>query len=391
MSTIFGAERKLSPELLTPDDICASASASSAIAGKSATETNETISNGTGWGDNRELNSVANRKVSHSRWMNQKTALIEKVAERETLVKLMGFIDAMVERKAALLSTIEKCHGCFEINLRRRTNQGLSSSIVNCDTATVCFHRHYAWLLANLELNDQCLDSALTFLVSMYGGAYAGPSKSFAHGDREKVIEIETLVHYLDNFGKGFSEQLWEDWAKAMRKGVEAIGEELFLAIPSLKERKKEGESDMSNSRKAFLDSRLSSVSSLLQTVRLCTNSVVSTRNNIDTKTNTDPFTTCRAGRRAMPEAYNSSDSIGPITCAIQHVLFDSLEKIQPPPLLSRFSASSDLEQHSSKEGPASDLEQLDSKRDAGYQYLNEAVALLYAEVAAMSAEASKI
>ena len=239
MSTIFGAERKLSPELLTPDDICASASASSAIAGKSATETNETISNGTGWGDNRELNSVANRKVSHSRWMNQKTALIEKVAERETLVKLMGFIDAMVERKAALLSTIEKCHGCFEINLRRRTNQGLSSSIVNCDTATVCFHRHYAWLLANLELNDQCLDSALTFLVSMYGGAYAGPSKSFAHGDREKVIEIETLVHYLDNFGKGFSEQLWEDWAKAMRKGVEAIGEELFLAIPSLKERKK--------------------------------------------------------------------------------------------------------------------------------------------------------
>lgn len=93
--------------------------------------------------------------------------LIEKVAERETLVTLMTIIDAAITRKTLLLDLLEKfnirCVDCLPFGEGRSANLRLSGLLES----------HHAWLRANLEVTNRSLDIAHAYLQIMYGKSYS--------------------------------------------------------------------------------------------------------------------------------------------------------------------------------------------------------------------------
>lgn len=95
------------------------------------------------------------------------TKILEKAAERETLVSLMATIEAATTRKEMMLDALEKFNilmvDCLPFGEKRDQNDKKSSEI----------EEHYAWLLANLELTNQSLGIATAHLKLMYGGAYS--------------------------------------------------------------------------------------------------------------------------------------------------------------------------------------------------------------------------
>jgi hypothetical protein len=96
-----------------------------------------------------------------------RAALVEKVAERETLVTLMSMIDAAVTRKTMILDTMEKFNALLVDRLP--FGEGPPANHV----ISGYFEKHYAWLRANLELTNRSLDLALVYLQVMYGKAYS--------------------------------------------------------------------------------------------------------------------------------------------------------------------------------------------------------------------------
>lgn len=96
------------------------------------------------------------------------STLVERVAERETLVDLIGTIDAALKRKTMLLDAIDKCNEDVA-TLREEPGQdtlkfGESSPYL----------AHYSWLQANLRMTNQSFESSLVLLQTMYGKAYTG-------------------------------------------------------------------------------------------------------------------------------------------------------------------------------------------------------------------------
>jgi hypothetical protein len=95
------------------------------------------------------------------------TAMVEKAAERETLVTLMATIEAATTRKEMMLDALEKCNilmvDCLPFGEKRDKNDSTSREM----------EEHYAWLLANLELTNQSLGIATAHLKLMYKGAYS--------------------------------------------------------------------------------------------------------------------------------------------------------------------------------------------------------------------------
>jgi hypothetical protein len=86
---------------------------------------------------------------------------IEQLAERETLVLLMATIKAASKRKAMILQSLEKFNGLIGelphmIDVGRRDTQQL-----------------YGWLIANLQLTNHALDTALVYLHALYGKAFS--------------------------------------------------------------------------------------------------------------------------------------------------------------------------------------------------------------------------
>ena len=94
-------------------------------------------------------------------------AVVEKVAERETLVTLMATVDAATSRKELLLDVMEK----FNVLLVDRLpfGEGPSSNHVISEY----FEKHFSWLRANLETTNQTLNRAQFYLERMYSKAYS--------------------------------------------------------------------------------------------------------------------------------------------------------------------------------------------------------------------------
>ena len=95
-----------------------------------------------------------------------KYELIERVAERESLLQLIGTIEAGLKRKNMILDALEACH--------EQASSQISQGAGNCVKLSSPYAEHYSWLQANLQLTTQSLESALVYLQVMYGDAYAG-------------------------------------------------------------------------------------------------------------------------------------------------------------------------------------------------------------------------
>lgn len=97
----------------------------------------------------------------------QSVTTAKKVVERETLVELIGKIDAALKRKTLLLDAIDKCNSDISSMKEESGPEGVNLAE---DSA---FKAHYSWLQANLRMTNQSLESSLLLLQTMYGKAYA--------------------------------------------------------------------------------------------------------------------------------------------------------------------------------------------------------------------------
>lgn len=100
--------------------------------------------------------------------LNRKETLVERVAERETFVELIGTIDAALMRKNMLLDAIEKCNSDIASMIE---DDGPESAKFQQDSP---FMAHYTWLQANLRTTNEALESSLVLLQTMYGRLYSG-------------------------------------------------------------------------------------------------------------------------------------------------------------------------------------------------------------------------
>ena len=87
-------------------------------------------------------------------------ATVEQVAERETLVRLVGVIAGAMQRKTRILETMETFDDPDILKVQGEALEVLKD--------------HFAWLQANLHMTSRCLESALLYVQVMYGDAYAG-------------------------------------------------------------------------------------------------------------------------------------------------------------------------------------------------------------------------
>ena len=94
-------------------------------------------------------------------------AIVEKVAERGTLIALMAIVDAATSRKEKLLDVMEK----FNVLLVDRLPFGTGAP--SNHVISGYFEKHFSWLRANLETTNQTLDVAQFYLQSMYSKAYS--------------------------------------------------------------------------------------------------------------------------------------------------------------------------------------------------------------------------
>lgn len=116
-------------------------------------------------------NLLGGRKQSSSYGDNNedeaRAVLVEKVAERETLVTLMSIIETATKRKAMLLDVMEKFSALLVDRLP--FGEGPPSNHV----ISGYFEQHFAWLRANLETTNSTLSRAVGFMKVMYGKAYS--------------------------------------------------------------------------------------------------------------------------------------------------------------------------------------------------------------------------
>ena len=108
------------------------------------------------------------RKPSEMSHFPDSNTLVEKVAERETLVELVGTIDKALKRKALLLDVIDKCNRDI-LSLKEKHGPNYSE-LVQSGT----YMAHYSWLQANLRTTNQSLESSLVLLQVMYSKLYTG-------------------------------------------------------------------------------------------------------------------------------------------------------------------------------------------------------------------------
>jgi hypothetical protein len=97
---------------------------------------------------------------------DERTTLLNKVAERETLVTLMAAIETAMTRKTMILEALEKCNTLLVTNLPFGESPETSTSPPRH------VEQHYAWLLANLEQTNQSLEVGRAHLRIMYSEGY---------------------------------------------------------------------------------------------------------------------------------------------------------------------------------------------------------------------------
>lgn len=98
---------------------------------------------------------------------------IDTATERECLIRLIGMIDAMTDRKAQIINALDSCYDTIQT---KKENQGVNKDIINSIhevEVSDYLKEHHAWLHANLETTNESLYAALVHLQVMYGKAYA--------------------------------------------------------------------------------------------------------------------------------------------------------------------------------------------------------------------------
>lgn len=96
-------------------------------------------------------------------------ARVAQAAERETLVELIGTIDAALKRKNELLHAICKCNN--DITTMKANASSPASAQLHQGSPLMA---HYSWLHANLRATNESLETSLVLLQTMYGKAYSG-------------------------------------------------------------------------------------------------------------------------------------------------------------------------------------------------------------------------
>ena len=96
-----------------------------------------------------------------------RSVLVEKVAERETLVELMSIVEAATSRKARLLNLLDK----FNCLLVDKLPFGAGAPVNH--VISDYFEGHYVWLEANLMATNHSLERAIAYLKVMYAGTYS--------------------------------------------------------------------------------------------------------------------------------------------------------------------------------------------------------------------------
>ena len=122
--------------------------------------------------------------------------MVEQVAERETLVKLLAKLDLLMKRKTMLLDTIEDCHSIFE---NHKKSLQVCSNKLSLERRNKSFFDHYRWLHENLKTTNQALQVASLHLQVMYGernipvdsrDAYADCTSLTETQDKRKLLNV---------------------------------------------------------------------------------------------------------------------------------------------------------------------------------------------------------
>jgi hypothetical protein len=140
---------------------------------------------------------------------------IEKLAEREILVKLTETIEMSMKRKSLLLDTIEEFNSIAANVGRKMDDEPMSQE----------FADHYAWLLGNLDMTSKSLEAALAHLQVMYGNAYNGNDATEVARDASGQKEMDTIMQLERTIVQDHSRVgLFSTWAAALVSNVRHHG-----------------------------------------------------------------------------------------------------------------------------------------------------------------------
>jgi len=182
-----------------------------------------------------------------------KAKLYEKVAERETLVKLICMINVALKRKDMIMDTIKLCHEKFK---RAKFVHGAHALL--SDRSCEVFKDYYDLLQINLRLNEEALETALVYLQIMYGKAYIGDPINSPSSAND--LNVKLRVNHSFDIGKNWSSSLLSGSAKvgsAIARQMESNSVDISLE-PLIIE-------NVTGYRKQVLQHRMASALGLLQ------------------------------------------------------------------------------------------------------------------------------
>lgn len=249
--------------------------------------------------------------------------LLERITEREALVKLMCMIELMIERKKLLLKAIDKCHS----NYQNAINNGDDPSKMADHKA---LQEHYSWLHSNLKLNEASLEIALAQMQIIYGEVYTGISMSATKKKSQTCKDVQDRETMILQNKKGDI-----PWVQAMDEFALDIGQDMATRLISNKP----------STTDAYTAAMLSSAGGVLLTLDLITNALSDNRQSLWEQRNCLKSTSGSKSSKAL--------------------LFNQLNLLEPA--------------HMGLPSEASDLLQA---RDSAFQALVDSVNMFSAEIA---------
>jgi hypothetical protein len=197
-------------------------------------------------------NDDTNKKPGSGPFPNN--TLVERVAERETLVELIATIEAGVERKTLILDAINKCNKDVE-SFKENDNSKLPEGVP--------FAMHYAWLQANLRMTNQSLESALALYQTMYRSPYM---RLLKEEPVAKNVKLETQLQRLRD-EDNVDSQTVIPWSLALEKASQRIGS---LVTRTVKVGERETISKEEELRDEYMDEALSGACRFLLSANYC-------------------------------------------------------------------------------------------------------------------------
>ena len=176
--------------------------------------------------------------------------LVEKVAEREIVTKLIEFIDKALKRKMILLEAIDA------LNQRVTGSYALDPNGYN--RLSPDFQQHYAWLMANFETTTECLDSLMIHLQVMYGRGYAGSGGALYDLPNGRIATEKALAKF--NETQPLDPSLSAPWVEALSSASKAAA----LMLPMPRTELASGFSHLEQQRESAMQSRLRAAGQLL-------------------------------------------------------------------------------------------------------------------------------